>query len=93
MSKSYGDYLYLSEWGEPRRLNSAQAIIEALKKADSTGLRTKEIIQSASAILGRQIQRDCIYGALSAAGARVDESTKRWILPDTKEIEDEETIN
>jgi len=92
MGKSSGDYLFLSTWGEPRRLNTTQAIIEALKQADSSGLKSREIIKSASAILGRPIQGDCIYGALYAAGARVNETTKRWILPDIKEIEDEETI-
>jgi hypothetical protein len=74
-------------------MKKSQAIIEALKQADSTGLKTSEILKSASAILGRPVQRDSIYGALSAAGARVNETTKRWILPDTKETEDEETIN
>ena len=90
MSKSSGDYLFLSTWGEPRRLNTTQSIIEALKQADSSGLKTSEIIKSASAILGRPVQRDSIYGALSAAGALVNDTTKRWLLPDTKEIEDED---
>lgn len=93
MSRSHGDYLFLAEWGEPRRMKKSQAIIEALKRAGSIGLKTSEITKSAAAILGRPVQRDSIYGALSAAGARVDETTKRWVLPDTKEIEDEETIN
>ena len=91
MSKSPGDYLFLSEWGEPRRIKKSQAIIEALKRSGSTGLKTSEILKSASAILGRPVERDSVYGTLSAAGARINETTKRWSLFDTYEIEDEET--
>jgi len=74
-------------------LKTSQAIIEALKQAGSSGLKGSEITKSASAILGRSIRKDCIYFALSAADARFNATTKRWVLPDTKEIEDEETIN
>ncbi len=92
ISKSPGGYLFLSAWDGPRRLKTSQAIIEALKQADSSGLKGSEITKSASAILGRPIRRDCIYFALSAADARFNETTKRWVLPDTKGIEDEETM-
>ena len=89
ISKSHGDYLYLSEWGEPRCLNKSQAIIEALKRANATGLSTGEIIKFASEILERPVERDSIYSALAAAGARINESTKRWVFSETNDIEDE----
>jgi len=89
---STGDYLFLPEWGEPRRMKKSQAIVEAIKQAGSDGLRASEIVNSASAILGRPVEREAIYSALSAAGARFDENVQRWILQDTEEVEDEETL-
>ncbi|HUW29622.1 MAG TPA: DNA-directed RNA polymerase subunit alpha C-terminal domain-containing protein [Sulfuriferula sp.] len=89
---SVGEYLFLPEWGEPRRIQKSQAVIEALKQADSAGLRASEIVNSASAILGRPVERDGIYATLYDAGARFDETTQRWRLPNTKESEDEETL-
>ncbi len=88
MSKSNGDYLFLSAWGEPRRIKASQAIIEALKQADSSGLKASEITKLASIILGRPIRRDCIYSPLS--DARFNATTKRWVLPDAQEIDGEE---
>jgi len=92
LSVSVGDYLFLPEWGEPRRMQKSQAIVEAIKQAGSNGLRASEIVNSASTILGRPVEREAIYSALSAAGARFDENMQRWILQDTEEDEDEETI-
>lgn len=89
---STGDYLYLPEWGEPRRMQKSEAIVEAIKQAGSNALKISELIISASTILGRPVERETIYYALTAAGARFDETMQRWILPDTEEIWDEETL-
>ena len=88
MRKSYGDYLFLSEWGNPRRLNSSEAVIEVLKQADSSGLKATEIINLASIILGRPVRRDCIHSSLYDAGAKFNVTTKRWTLPDANEVEE-----
>lgn len=92
LSVSVGDYLFLPEWGEPRRMQKSQAIVEAIKQAGSNGLRASEIVISASTILGRPVERETIYHALTSAGARFDGTMQRWILPDTEEIWDEETL-
>ena len=80
MRKSVGGYLFLSKWGEPRRLNQSQAILEALKQSGEHGLTANEIVKSASTLLGREIPRRNIYGDISAAGARFDEEKKRWAI-------------
>lgn len=83
MSKSDGGYLFLSEWGEPRRIPKSQAILEVLKQSGEQGLTANEIVKSASALLGREIPRANIYGDISAAGARFDEDKKRWVIAST----------
>lgn len=79
MRKSVGGYLFLPEWGEPRRLNQSQAILEVLKQSGEHGLTANEIVKSASALLGREIPRENLRGHLSAV-ARFDEETKRWVI-------------
>ena len=88
MRKSYGDYLFLSEWGNPRRLNSSEAVIEVLKQADSSGLKATEIVNLASILLGRPVRRDSIHSSLYDAGAKFNVMTKRWTLPDANEVEE-----
>jgi hypothetical protein len=87
---SQGEYLFLSEWEGPRRLSTHQAIIESLRQAGAKGLRTREIIANASERLGRQLERDAIYGALRATGVQRNESEQRWVLQDMEKFEDEE---
>lgn len=87
---SVGDYLFLPEWGEPRRMQKSQAIVEAIKQAGAAGLSASEIVNSASTILGRPVERETIYHALTSAGARFDENVQRWILNDTENDEDED---
>lgn len=80
MRKSVGGYLFLPEWGEPRRLQPAQAILEVLRQSGEHGLTANEIVKLASALLGREISRESRFGYISAAGARFDEETKRWVI-------------
>lgn len=79
MRASYGQYLYLTEWGEPRRMQLADAIRTALEQSPN-GLRAQEIVEAASAIIGRSINPQNIYGCLSAIGAEWSEKTGRWSL-------------
>lgn len=82
ISKSAGGYLFLPEWGEPRRLNQSQAILEAMSQSGEHGLTANEILKIASALLGREIQRENIYRHLSSV-ARFDEEKKRWVIANT----------
>jgi len=90
MRVSYGQYLYLPKWGEPRRMQLADAVKTALKKSPN-GLRAQELVEVASVLIGRPINRDAIYGPLSTIGAEWTEKTGRWSLADaTEENGDEE---
>lgn len=92
MSCSYGQVLYLTEWGDPRRIRQPDAIKMVLERAGSSGLRISEIVESASLIIGRNISRANIYTSLSSVGARWDEEMGRWSLVETEEpIEDADT--
>lgn len=79
MRKSVGGYLFLPEWGEPRRLNQSQVILEAMRQYGQNGLTANEILKRASALLGREIPRENLYSHLSSV-AQFDEETKRWVI-------------
>lgn len=83
--KAPGDYLYLSEWGEPRRKRKAQIVLELLTEAGSYGISTGEIVKKLSAILGRQVPQEIIYVDINAAGARFDQALKRWVLVNSED--------
>lgn len=79
MRKSVGGYLFLPEWGEPRRLHQSQAILEALRQSGENGLTANEILKFSSVLLGREIPRESLYGHLSSV-AQFDEEAKRWVI-------------
>lgn len=89
MRKSVGGYLFLPEWGEPRRLNQSQAILEAVRQSGENGLTANEILKRASAFLGREIPRVNLYAHLSSV-ARFDEETKRWVIASTADELDDD---
>lgn len=89
MRKSVGGYLFLPEWGEPRRLNQSQAILEAMRQSGDHGLTANEILKRASVLLGREIPRANLNGHLSSV-ARFEEETKRWVIASAvDELDDE----
>lgn len=85
MRVSVGNYLYLSEWGEPRRMQKSEAVARALQHAGDKGLATNELLMSASALLRREISREGLYADISAAGARFDEEKRRWVILNTRD--------
>lgn len=89
MRVSYGQYLYLAEWGEPRRMQHADAVKTALTQS-SNGLRIQEIAEAASVLIGRPINSQSIHGCLSSIGAEWSEKTGRWSLADTTEENSDE---
>lgn len=93
MRVSFGQYIYLPEWGGPRRMQLADAIRTALERSQN-GLRAQELVEAASALIGRPINPQNIYGPLSAIGAEWSEKTGRWFLADaTEENGDEEDMS
>lgn len=90
MRVSFGQYIYLPEWGGPRRMQLADAIRTALERSQN-GLRAQELVEAANALIGRPINPQNIYGPLSAIGAEWSEKTGRWFLANaTEENCDEE---
>lgn len=79
MRVSYGQYLYLREWGKPRRMQLADAVKTALNKSPN-GLRAQELVEITRVLIGRPISRDAIYSPLSTIGAEWSEKTGRWSL-------------
>lgn len=82
MSVSPGQVVYMTEWGEPRRIRVPDAVKMALTRAGTTGLSMNELLDAASLILERHINRASIYTTLSSIGARWDEEANHWILVD-----------
>lgn len=89
MRVSYGQYLYLTEWSEPRRMQHADAVKTALAQS-SNGLRIQEIAEAASVLIGRPINSQSIRGCLSSIGAEWSNKTGRWSLAETSEENSDE---
>lgn len=79
--KSPEEYLYLSDWGEPRRIGKYQALQDVLNSAGRTGLSMNEIHKRASNIAGREITRNGLSRVLNELGAKyyVDENIWKMI--------------
>ena len=80
ISKSPGDYLYLTEWGGPRRKKRSQVILELLTEAGRWGIEADELVRKASQVLGREIPKNSIYADINVAGGIFNQEAKRWIL-------------
>ena len=80
MRYANGNYLYLSDWGEARRMTVEEAVKIALEQVGSLGFRTQELRETTNAIIGYQISIHAIYGPLSAIGARYNPDTGFWHL-------------
>jgi RNA polymerase sigma factor (sigma-70 family) len=86
LSLSKGQYVYLSEWGEPRRMTINEALIQVFKVAGREGVTIQEGIERASHLLERPFPHDVQFGQRSwQLGAMYDESTKRWRMPSEDE--------
>lgn len=82
MRVTHGDYLYLPAWDGPRRPTPVDAVRTALQAAGTEGLPAAEIVRCASAILGRDLLRDRIYGPLDSLQATWNEASGHWQLPE-----------
>ena len=78
MRYANGNYLYLGDWGDARRMTVEDAARIALEQAGSTGLRAQELRDATNRIIGYQISIHAIYGPLSAIGARYNLDTGYW---------------
>ena len=73
-----GRYVYLAEWGSPRRETLGYAVSAVLEKA-SKPLTFDEIVFLVERRVGRKCDRPAISGALQALEAEFDEMTREWI--------------
>lgn len=79
--RSHEDYLYLSEWGEARRIGKNQALQEVLNRAGKSGLTMNEIYKQVNKIVGRGIASSSLSRLLNELGAKyyVDENLWKMI--------------
>ena len=70
-------YVYLTEWGSPRRETIGHAVSAVLDKA-SKPLTLNEIVSLVERRVGRKCDRPVISGALQALEAEFDEMTREW---------------
>lgn len=83
---SMSGYIYLSSWSGPRRLTQGEAIAEVMQNAGREGVRVAEVMARASALLGRQVGRESLYGAMVSAGAKFDDVTGTWLMSEEEEV-------
>ena len=67
---NHGQYLYLEDWGDPRRTSIAQALRKVLP-ADGATIGYEAIVATVTREIGRPCERT-IFSALQAAGAKFD---------------------
>ena len=72
-----GRYVYLAEWGSPRRETLGHAVSAVLEKA-SKPLTFDEMVFLVERRVGRKCDRPAISGALQALEAEFDEMTREW---------------
>jgi hypothetical protein len=85
-SVSKGQLLYLSEWGEPRRMNMSGAILRVLEAAGRNGVTIQEGMARVSELLERPFPPNLLFGQMSFhLGAVYDEASKRWRLQSEEE--------
>lgn len=86
-----GRYVYLAEWGTPRRETIGYAISSVLENA-ARPLTIKEIASLVENRIGRKIDKPIISGALQALEADFNDTTGKWRLSRVSPDEYENTI-
>ena len=79
LNVAQGRYVYLTQWGNPRRETISRSVLTVLETA-SAPLDLGEIVAMVECRVGRKCERPVISGILQALEAEMDESTKRWSL-------------
>ncbi len=90
LSVSQGQYLYLNEWGEPRRETVTDAVKAIMQEAAGQPLTVDMIVAHAENRIRRFVDKRCIYGALHSVGARlVRPATWQYDIEATENDSDE----
>ncbi len=86
---SLSGYVYLATWEGPRRLSQGEAVTKALEKMKHIEFKASDLAKCATEILGRQVEKECVYAAMTASGAKFNEETSQWHLHEDDEREAE----
>ena len=84
---AHGRYVYLAEWGGPRREAIGQAVAAVLE-GSGRSLTLEEIAVAAENRIGRRIDKPVVSGALQALEAEFDGATGKWCLSKSSSIDD-----
>ena len=87
---AHGRYVYLAEWGGPRREAIGQAVAAVLE-GSGRSLTLEEIAVAAENRIGRRIDKPVVSGALQALEAEFDGATGKWCLSKSSSIDDIDT--
>lgn len=87
---AHGRYVYISEWGSPRRETIGRAVSLVLQEAAGS-LALEEIAVRVSDRIGRKIDKSVISGTLQALEAQYDAINRVWTLNGTSagQVEDQ----
>jgi len=76
--KKDDDFIYLREWGEPRRTTMRSAVIHVLSEMPTEGLVIRDIVFKSSKLYGQDLVKENIYAVMRNAGATYDEDSGKW---------------
>ena len=92
LSIAQGRYVYLAEWGSPRRESIGHAVSAVLEGADGP-LALRTIARLVEDRICRKIDKSVISGALQALEAGFNDATGEWILSRLPKDDDEDTAD
>jgi hypothetical protein len=78
---STSGYTYLASWEGPRRYSQWDAVAIAIRNAKG-GIKASEVAMKATEILGRPVERESVYNAMTTVGAKFNDETGLWVLYD-----------
>lgn len=91
LSVGKGQYVYLTEWGDPRRPTVYDATVTVLSEAGRRGLSSDEGVPRIEALIGRPLGKGMYGSCCNNVGALYDETAGRWYLgPDGQGAESDE---
>ena len=79
LRKALGQYVYLTEWGNPRRETIGHAVSTVLEKAGKP-IALEEIVALVERRVGRKCERLVVSRAVQALEAEFNEVTREWCL-------------
>jgi len=86
---SQSQYVYLPEWGEPRRLSTPAALEQVFREAGHDGLTIDEMVERVEYVLGHSYSKVQFRAIANSLGIQFDPLKGRWILDEETEEMDE----